>query len=121
MRIEYEEMQPRFHAVVVVDDREKRWRTDVKVLGDVHADDGRDLIYRGLSIAGILPKPALEAVIIREFERTGSRRKDDWLPLSVFVASFVLTAAVASYACFSPSAAPVDLPAPVQADVGVEV
>ena len=124
MRIEYRLLKSRAHAVEVVDDESgRRWRMDVRVIGDVRADDGRPLTYQGLSIAGILPRAEMEAVLLDEFKRGSAQRKDDWLRLSTFVASFVLTAIVGWHFCFeTPAAAvPVDLPAPVQADVVVEV
>lgn len=73
MRIEYEKMQPGSHCVLVVDDGGRRWRTDVRVDGDITADDGRSLAYRGVSIAGRLPRAALEAVLIEEFPKAGFR------------------------------------------------
>jgi len=81
MRVEYELMKSGVHAVEIVDDQGKRWRTDVRVEGDVDADDGRVLTYRGLSIAGRLPRAALEAVLIDEFRRQDDAgvRKLDWL------------------------------------------
>ena len=53
----------------------------MRVEGDIRSDDGRDLVYRGLSISGKLPRPALEAVMIEEFRRQDSAgvRKLDWL------------------------------------------
>lgn len=95
---------------------------DVRVIGDVHADDGRPLTYQGLSIAGILPRAEMEAVLLDECKRASAQRKDDLLRASVFAASFVLTAAIGCLFCFERAATlPVDLPAPVQADVVVEV
>ena len=81
MRVEYEETKPGVHAVRLVDDNERRWRTDVRVFGDVRADDGRMLMYRGWAIAGKLPRAALEAVILDEFRRQddAGARKLDWL------------------------------------------
>jgi len=91
----------------------------VHVVGDVHADDGRSLTYRGSSMAGILPRSEMEAVLLDEFERTSAKRCGGWMRVSVFVASFVLTLAVGWHFYFEPTAASVDLPAPVQAEVEV--
>ncbi len=104
VRIEYGLLKSRAHAVEVVDDESgRRWRMDVRVIGDVHADDGRPLTYQGLSIAGILPRAEMGAVLLDEFKRASAQRKDDLLRASVFAASFVLTAAIG---CSSASNAP---------------
>ncbi len=124
MCIEYRLLKSRAHAVEVVDDESgRRWRMDVRVIGDVHSDDGRPLTYQGLSIAGILPRAEMEAELLAEFKPSSAQRKDGWLRLSTFVASFVLTAIVGWHFCFeTPAAAvPIDLPSTVQADFGVEI
>jgi len=68
MRVEYEELKPGVHSVEIVDDHERCWRTDVRVFDDVRAEDGRTLMYRGWAIAGKLPRAALEALMIEEFD-----------------------------------------------------
>ena len=108
MRIEYRLMPSRAHAIEVVEDETgRRWRMDVRVIGDVNAGDGRPLTYQGLSLAGILPRPEMESVLLDEFKRASEQRKDNWLRWSTFAASFLVAATIGCHFCFGAASAPV--------------
>ena len=109
MRVEFESMWNGRHAVIVVDDAGKQWRTDLVVTGDVRADDGRVLKFRGLALAGGLPRAALVAVILDEFARSdGVHKKVRYfvtahLRAVVFLATFALLTVAGWHLCFRPS------------------
>lgn len=78
MLVEYRLLRSGVHAVDVVDDDGRRWSTDVRIMNDPDGDE--PLLYKGLSIAGRLPRPAFAAVVIEEFERSTPAQRRDWLP-----------------------------------------
>ncbi len=78
MRVEYRLLTSGVYAVELVDDEGRRWRTDVRIVNDPGGDE--PLVYKGLSIAGRLPRRVFEGVIIEEFERSTPAQRRDWLP-----------------------------------------
>ncbi len=78
MRVEYRLLTSGVYAVELVDDEGRRWRTDVRILNDPGGDE--PLVYKGLSIAGRLPRAAFEDLMIGEFRLSTSAQRRDWLP-----------------------------------------